>query len=442
MGPLILLLAFIPVASAPYLFEAVGFIQYLTPVRLVGIVSALWAVGRDVARGRFPPILRPTFSKVYLVYIVMMVLSGLFCVYVRGLGGAVREKWQQLLSFMFFYYVVLSCVREVRHVRWVAATSALTMGFFSIGSLIRYATGAPVSDELIRQAGLSVDPNYYAVALLLVIPMAMYLVHTTPNPVLKMMWGLCSLVLMGALFTTVSRGGIVVGLPVLLLAMLALSRNKGKAMLGLGVLVVIGALVLVSTAPGQHFIQSFLERMARSEVVEDVRGVGEAELSTTTRYHLYIAGLKMTLYNWYIGVGPGNFYWYSIDYGAIAYNMAHNMYLATGGELGLIGLGAFLGMIYLTFRDLLWIRRRALEVGDVPSFCMSNAFFSGLLAFCACSLFLHSEAEKFFWMVMFVTVAFRIRFQEERAGVLGVEEPVRMKPAEPVVVRPTVGPNV
>jgi hypothetical protein len=409
MLPLILLVLVIPAAALPTVIPALGgIIQYVTLPRLVGGVAALWVGARGVFQHRSADMWSPTLSRFYLIFIVAKVISGCWHALLFRQGGGVNQHFQQLVLFVLFCYVVLSCVRTLRDVRMITWVSVLSMSAFSMMSVFRFVGGASrmYAGGIVREAGAAYDPNYYAHQLLLIIPLAAYLIYTTPNPVMRILAGICAAALVVAELTTVSRAGIGVGLPMIMLCTLAVSRSKVKTAVSLGALVLVGALVIAGTGAGRRVARDFVLRMTGTKVVEDIRGAGEAEISTTGRYRLFIAGAKMTFFNPILGVGPGQFVWRCIDYGTTTRSMAHNMYWSVGGELGLPGLFALLGMIGLTLRDLRRIRRRALEVNDFSAYSIASGMFIGLFAFCVAAVFLHAEAEKFFWMTMFLTVAF------------------------------------
>jgi len=412
MLPLVLLILIIPAAALPALLPSLGFIEDITPTRIVGGVVFIWVLLRNASHSERSRIWSSSFSKWYLIFIIITLASGLYTALIREEGAGVRERFTQLLSFILFLFVIMSCVKRLRDVETTIWASVIAMSVFGMASVLSFMFGGVKAQFHGREAGLALDPNYLAVQLVLIIPMAGYLYQVTANPSLKILAACCTGILLLAEVSTMSRAGIAVGLPAAAITVVCLSRHKAKVMAVLLVIMMMGGVLMMSTSAGRRFASQFMERIKKTRVVQDIReATSEAEVSTTARLSLFFAGIDMALRNPIIGVGPHNFFWSSINYGMFGKrpylrNMAHNMYLSIGGELGLIALTSFLAMIWITLRDLVRIRKYAWSIGNMTAYHLSTSMIVALMSFCVASLFIHSEGEKFFWLIMFLTVAF------------------------------------
>jgi len=100
------------------------------------------------------------------------------------------------------------------------------------------------------------------------------------------------------------------------------------------------------------------------------------EASAYSRIDLWYEGLQMMKSNPLFGIGYGMF----MDF---APQTAHNSFVLAGAELGLIGLFFFMGLIYISFKQLSAIQKSqsALKV-------YAYGLQAGLIGFCAAAFFL------------------------------------------------------
>jgi O-antigen ligase len=118
------------------------------------------------------------------------------------------------------------------------------------------------------------------------------------------------------------------------------------------------------------------------------------------------------------GVGPDGFPFYYQQYaqrvgievrdtaartgataGQLPQREAHDLFIGVAADLGLAGLAAFLGILYLTLRDLLRARRRWLWL-RVDLVCLADALFLAVLAYVVAGLFLSLAFERYFWLLL------------------------------------------
>jgi len=87
---------------------------------------------------------------------------------------------------------------------------------------------------------------------------------------------------------------------------------------------------------------------------------------------------------------------------------AHNLYIELAVDYGLVGLGAFLTIIWLTYRDLTKIER----FGDADQAWLAVTIKAGLIAFLICGIFGNINVMKLPWVLIGLTAA-------QRRSVLG-----------------------
>jgi O-antigen ligase len=169
---------------------------------------------------------------------------------------------------------------------------------------------------------------------------------------------LVALVLTVGLWTDEHRRRHVVAAVILLVAMLA-TFSRG-ALLGLAAVLIVGVAthrvrlrVLVGTAmvAGATFVGVLLLDPAKFTTSFHAKGV-VAQQNVDERVVRWRAAAEMTYDNPLVGLGPAGFrenFDRYIDYAPVnvthQLDVAHEMYLEVSSELGLPGLGAFLGLI-------------------------------------------------------------------------------------------------
>jgi O-antigen ligase len=134
-------------------------------------------------------------------------------------------------------------------------------------------------------------------------------------------------------------------------------------------------------------------------------------------------------------VGPGRFpaYYllYADDVGIRVLQQereAHDLYLHIAAEDGILGLAVFLGILGVTLRDLIRVRRRLLTSHpDVA--LMATGLMLALVTYMSTGLFLHLSYARYFWLMLALAGA---------AAHIGLElaEQKRQPAAEPI---PTAG---
>ena len=83
---------------------------------------------------------------------------------------------------------------------------------------------------------------------------------------------------------------------------------------------------------------------------------------------------------------------------------AHNLYLGTAAELGIIGITVFLIIIGLTLRDLARARK-AVRAKDPLMADMATGFILAIVAYLATGIFLHMSFIRYFWLMLALAAA-------------------------------------
>jgi O-antigen ligase len=324
-----------------------------------------------------------------------MAALALFSVtYAEDRGSALKEalKWLELLLVLL---AITDLVRDTRTARWIIG-AALVAGAAEAGyGAFQFATGSgPAFFELdgaLRAYGNFEQPNPFGGYLALLLPLAALMAACADNPPGFRALALVSgLTMLGGIGLSQSRGawlGVVVTAGVLLLVWSARTRRLLVPIVAVGL--AGSALAVSGLLPA-----SLLDRVSQSVAyfgVFDVRTVDltSENFSVVERMAHWQAGWYMFLDHPWLGVGAGNYaeaypnYYVSTWLDPLGH--AHNYYLNTLAELGVVGGLVLLVVLGLMFRQLGGPLRHERQ----PAFwrAVLGGVIGGLIVFCVHDLF-------------------------------------------------------
>lgn len=310
---------------------------------LAAVLVASWLVrrSRGPLRDASHPLARAashgrTAVLVATLALVVVLLAATALHANGGAGAAVLARWA---GFVVVLLVLVDAMRGPLAPRTVARTYVLACAAAAVAGLATYLLGA---DR--RVGGPIGDPNDLAFFLLAALPLGVALRTGARRP---WTWDVATVLVLAALLGTLSRGALL-GLLVALVVALATRQLTWRAVLGLAVAASATVAIAVSAFP--QLVGTSLEQ---KENIAD-RNVSE-------RLDLWESAAEMTLDAPVLGHGPGSYSIEHRDYldrlpDAVDHDLdvAHNTYLETSAELGLLGLAAFLGLLgagYLAARS-------------------------------------------------------------------------------------------
>jgi len=187
------------------------------------------------------------------------------------------------------------------------------------------------------------DENDLGLALVLILPFAIYLFRLTRSAPCRVFWGAGGVAILVTIVFTFSRGAFL-GLVAMALYWVVGSRNRGKAICTLA----LAAALVIAIAPPQYW--------ARVETIGDIDS-GTAEL----RRNYWAAAGRMFLDSPLFGVGGNNAGVWMPDY-AIDFppeirpnqwgRVIHSMYFQILAEFGLLGAFLIGSILRINFRNL------------------------------------------------------------------------------------------
>lgn len=329
------------------------------------------------------------------------------------------EAVSTFLKDAFIAVLVLVLLRTVRTFQGVIWTLVLTGLFLGTLGTYQYVTGsfgqefggfaqASVKNiaegtEDYRISGPLTDPNHYAQALLVILPLAVGRLRFGVRLVSRVTAFVAVAVLTLSLFFTFSRAALVV------MAMVAVVGivQRPPPLKALAVVAAGAVLMLPLLPPG------YLDRVG--QLVDALPGVGQgrtSEPSLSGRLSALEAGTRMALDNPVLGVGvdhfPLRYREYAIGLGIDTTRGAiepHNLYIQVSAETGYVGLAAFTGLIVVVTRRLLRGERQLRQAGQQSLAHLVADLQLSLLAYLLAGLFVHNAYPRFFWLLLGICFA-------------------------------------
>ncbi|MCL7452174.1 MAG: O-antigen ligase family protein, partial [Anaerolineae bacterium] len=344
---LIGLICLLPFGALPF---KIGF----TPTFLDLVLIATYVVWlARIATGKTPKLVGTTLGPPIVVFLLLACAS-----FVAGLGHAyldtyVLRHFVELLLSIGLFFVVVNCVQTREQLRvllivlllagfaaasigvilyyipadWsIRLLSALgRVGYPSGPGVLRYVEDSP--DLALRAISTSTDPNVLGGLLILVTTLTAAQLFAREPVLPRAALAVMALVDAGCLYLTYSRGsmaGLAVGLGVLALV-------KYRRLIPM---MVVAAALLLLLPQAQGYVQHFVE------------GIQMRDLATLMRLGEYKDALALIARHPWIGVGFVSAPEISLYIGV------SNVYLLIAEEMGLVGLGVFLLVLFLFFRTV------------------------------------------------------------------------------------------
>jgi O-antigen ligase len=387
VGALFLLVAYAPdVVAAPSAAHAV------IAIVLAGI-AVRWASGRERVS---PPEEMLPFAALALAYVAATLLAT-----DRRVAAAETQDLISYAAVVAALLVLLDTPAWLRRAAWaIVAGIGLLAVLAILQQLTRtyptayhgFASVLPAGDAM-RSAG-PLNPNPFGQVLATAAVLALYLARVGPRFGSRVLAVAIAAACIVALAYTQSRAALIA----LVLVAIGIGVLRGVRLRVLAV--AIFTAVVVGTAVLPASLQTR---------VGDLYGAVSANAGTPQDSSLRgrrsenLAALRMWADHPLIGVGPDNFEIHYEQYSeAIGTDPrpeergAHNLYLESLAETGVLGAAAFLTIVGLAVRGA-WRARRRLDGADV---LVAEGVFAALATFLICAFTLHSAYARYEWIFL------------------------------------------
>jgi len=236
-----------------------------------------------------------------------------------------------LLSFLptlLGYLFIRVGVNQPRHLKWTVALLVVLNVMQAINGVVEFKTGTglggvtPVQGTRVRGTGIFNDPNDLGMTLVMALPFAIMLLTTKTRAVWRLAAAASIVVMLLAIEYTQSRGAV---LGVVAVALVYTGGRIGRLpALMLAAIVFAGFTTLGPSRAGD---------------------LDAGEESAQSRIQAWSAGIEMFKQKPIFGVGFGRFTEFHE-------RVAHNSFVHSFAELGIVGEFCFVGFFYWFFRSL------------------------------------------------------------------------------------------
>ena len=361
---------------------------------------------------RRQPLVLPRAVPWIAGYLLAMLLSAALA---RDAASAAEAVGIFVTEGFLLYLLIVNCVRTQRMAVALVCILVALAAVLSVLSIHQLVTdnfssnylgfaqvGGTGSDVLTgveaesRTAGPFGRANRYAQILVLVLPLVFTIVWARLSRITTLLAMVAGILMSIATALTLSRGA-AVGFAMVLFVMVVLRYIR----LGHIAIVAVAVIGLFLAVPGYG---DRLDTLSRVPGLAE-EGV-EADGSVRSRITEMIAAALVFIDHPVLGVGPGQFPVYYIEY-AEKFGLrvraedreAHNLYFGLAADVGIVGSVFFLGATGVTMADLYRVRKRLINENPVLAHLAAGLMLS-ILTYLTTGLFLHLAFERYLWMMM------------------------------------------
>ncbi len=298
-----------------------------------------------------------------------------------------------LFKAIIFFILLINLIDTRKRLKLMLEIMVLCSLFFALGAIKSYLKGEQVYGNRIGGMGngLFGNPNDLATLFVVVVPFAVIFALTGKKWKRIFYCGATGIFFI-AVMVTFSRGGFLglIAITTALVLKLGFGRRIKTMVAATAVMMVM--MVAMPAGYGRRISTIF-------NTEKDTTG------SAQERKMILDRAIEVAVHNAALGVGAGNFHIYSIQEKA-----AHNSYLEVAAELGLVGLLAYLGVIFAPMLSLLRIEsgtRKGSRAPDYEVNILSIGIQASLIAYIVCSFFASVQYYYFLYYSVGYAVALR-----------------------------------
>lgn len=376
----------LPIPNHPFLAYQVG---PFNVTKYLGLACLLAAVFHIVRSGRWP-ITKSTKAGWLLAYFVVAVVS---CIVHDGTASFTLAPFLTTISTFVLFFTTVTMIRSVNHLRWAVLVALAAVAWGSLYVISQWLHFHSIIPGFRTWGGLAGDPNYYAVTVVLWMPlMTFWLMTERPKWEKWFCAGCISVMLVGFIFAA-SRGGFL-GLSVAMAFLIWHTKRRVRT-LALAALFMLPILL----APGQ----SAVSRLMHPD--------NSDQESTEYRLELWQASERSILENPVFGTGMGHFRPWIIKNGQVInlpFHVAHNTYVGVLTDLGLAGFVPFIIVLIGSMKRLGGVARRMMTHSDPDRQLLRQVALglqAGLLGYMVCASFLSTLWQQVFWFSVFLSMS-------------------------------------
>ncbi len=311
----------------------------------------------------------------------------------------------ELVSKAVILYLIIANIVKTKKQILILVCILIISGVISSGAAFFqyiHGIGLTLIGSVVRVFGTTQNPNILAAELVLIVPIVMALIINVRHILIKLILSLCLGALLMAIVLTFSRAGMATLGIVLFLSFLQIilrGKRKISALLFLFILFTLITLAVIPFIPNEYW-----ERMGTITNTE--------EISIASRLDAWKLALNMTEEHPFTGVGYGIFKYEFLNEAIASADIktkfgllhAHNLYLHTAAEAGVLAMFFILAIIYYAWVQLKRARKVFEQNGEMLLAGISGALEISLMAFFLMNMFSWHLDLLIFWIIIGLSV--------------------------------------
>lgn len=384
-----------------YFARPEDFIPGMANVPVGKISGGLALLGLALSWGRLKGKM-PLAIKLVLVLLVHMCITVPLAFWRGGALDVVENQFSKAAIVALLIAMIVGSMVELRRLLWVQAASVAVL---TVASIVVHPTAAAGGIRLWGLGGVFSNPNDFAINIAINFPLALAFIFASKGILKKLPWAIAMLFLLYGVIATYSRSGLIAMVICFFICIWEFGiKGKRPQIIAAAIFVLIVAVGVGITTP------RYVARISTLFTDADIQDSGDRG-SLDARKELLMESIQVTLEHPLFGVGPGNFQAYTQSW-----HVTHNTYTELSSETGLIGLGLFLAIVVLTFRNLGKVAKSERYKNDPQMQLFTNALRAGLAAYVVGAAFASTAYTLFpYFMVAYASVMYKIASAPEPA---------------------------
>jgi len=358
-----------------------------------------------------------------LIFLIIQLLSTLTSLYPKV---AISEMFTFITQWLAIHFLVVNTVRTSRMLRWVVwviIVAGMVLGSVPLFQQVTgtfnnqyggfaqtgdssFGTGEETLLGEVRQPRLSGaigEKNYYAQIMLMLVPLGLFRFWGEQSLIMRL-FGLMGTALAGVGMVLAFSRGAAVGFVMMIVILLFLRLIKPYQV---ALFIVVVAMVGVSMP---QYAQRLISLQDLTSFFSDGADTAQVDSSMSSRATEMLAAFNVFVDHPILGVGPGQFKYYSKKYGdALDISVlegtreAHSLYLDIAAEFGFLGLTVFMAMLLLTLYRLYQVRLTKPGMAN-----MATTFILVIVSYMATGIFLHMAYTRYFALMLALATAITV----------------------------------
>lgn len=317
----------------------------------------------------------------------------------------------EYLKIAYYSILVVAFIQKpdiLRKAVWALLFAGILMGTISLyqfatgtTSNIYWGFGQSITSDTgtgYRVGGAVGDPNYYAMIMAVLVPIAFDRFWTAKSIWLRIFAGWALIVSVLAVLYTYSRGGFVAMSVGVLIIAIRYKLRLLPALVGLCFVLVIYQFLPANYTDRLSTLLYFLPQSTKQQLVD--RSIRSRTSENLVAWEMFkqhpITGVGMHNYEdmYYVYARP-----LGIDMSGGSHQ-PHSLYLQILAERGMLGLVTFAIILFITFRNLRRSEKYFLQKNYSDLAGITGAITTGLMIYLLASTFLHDSFIRYFWILI------------------------------------------